>query len=70
MMTFICDYAIVSPAVLGLMVSNKSDRFFCNWWDESEDSYIFRVFTLDDQGLSEAERKEISAIVEPARYIA
>lgn len=70
MMTFICDYAKVSPAVLGILVQGKAGRFFCNWWDEDEDTFIFRVFTLDGEGLSEAERAIISAVVGPALYIA
>ena len=70
MMTFICDYAVVSPAVLELMIQNKSSRLFCNWWEESEDSFAFRVFTLDGEGLSSAEREMISAIVNPAVYTA
>jgi hypothetical protein len=67
-MTFICDYAKVSPAVLEMMVEKATSRLFCNWWEETEDSFVFRVFALDDEGITAEEQKVICEIVEPKLF--
>lgn len=67
MMTFICDYAFISPVVLATRVECEALMAVTDWRDIDEDRFVFRVFS-DGEDFAPFEVELINSLVAPYLY--
>lgn len=69
MKTYICDYALVSPAILANRITFTCDQAWGDWFDIDEDSFGLRVFSVfENEELSAEELARVDALVKPYLY--
>lgn len=69
MKTYICDYALISPAILTNRITFMCDQAWGDWFDIDEDSFGLRVFSVfENEGLSAEELARVDALVKPYLY--
>lgn len=69
MKTYICDYALISPAVLADRITFMCDQAWSNWLDIDEDRFELHVFSVfENEELSAEELARVDALVKPFLY--
>lgn len=69
MKTYICDYALTSPAILANRITFMCDQAWCDWLDIDEDRFELRVFSIfENEELSAEELARVDALVKPFLY--
>lgn len=63
MLSYICDYAIVSPILLMYKVDSAIRATFSTYEDLDEDRFILHVFPMDGKVLSPADSAKVAEIV-------
>ena len=64
-MSFVCDYAIVSPIVAMYKVDSTICDTFSTYEDIDEDKFVLHVFPIDGDALSPADSAKVAEIVNP-----
>ena len=64
-MSFICDYAIVSPIVAIYKVDGTIDSTFSTYEDIDEDKFVLHVFPIDGNTLSPADSAKVAELINP-----
>lgn len=65
MMSFICDYATISPLILMYKVDSSIRASFSTYEDIDEDRFRLNVFPMDGNCLSPADSAKVAEIVNP-----
>jgi hypothetical protein len=69
MLTFVCDYALISPAVLATRIECEVLVAVADWQDVDEDRFVFRVMVLfDGEDFTPSEVELINSLVAPYLY--
>ena len=64
-LSYICDYATISPILLMYKVDSKIRATFSTYKDLDEDRFVLHVFPMDGEGLSPADSAKVAEIVNP-----
>ena len=65
MLSYICDYATVSPIILMYKVDSAIRATFSTYEDLDEDRFVLHVFPMDGDILSPADSAKVAEIVNP-----
>ena len=69
MKTYICDYALISPAILASRITFMCDQAWCDWLGIDEDRFKLCVFSVfEDEELSAEELARVDTLVKPFLY--
>lgn len=69
MKTYICDYALTSPAILANRITSMCDQAWCDWLGIDEDRFELRAFSVfENEELSAEELARVDALVKPFLY--